>query len=335
MISTGTHSLIKRAQRPAPTTTAQKNSRRNASSLSDRRSKKESDEFMTEKIPRRIIQTDKSTDLSLLAKAATTNLRLLNPDFEYLFFDDAQVEEFIDLEFPQYRPVFDSFSVRIQRYDFFRYLAVYRLGGFYFDTDVFLASGLEDLLNFGCVFPFEHLSIHNFLRKEYGMDWEIGNYAFGAAAGHPFLAAIINNCVRAQQHPEWAEQMMKSIPRMFHREFFVLATTGPSLVSRTLAEYPGACDQVKVLFPEDVCDPSSWFCFGTYGVHLQLGTWRERMGLVRRVLYKFWEPRTRKALLKEGRNRGGKRSLQFKSSCRRNCMIGFDSPRVAIPQPEP
>ena len=99
---------------------------------------------MIEKIPRRIIQTEKSRDLPLLAKAAVTNLRLLNPSFEYLFFDDLQVEEFIDDEFPQYRPVFDSFSVKIQRYDLFRYLAVYRLGGFYFDTDVLLASSLED-----------------------------------------------------------------------------------------------------------------------------------------------------------------------------------------------
>src|ERR1700740_3607926 len=109
---------------------------------------------MRGKIPRRIIQTDRSAALPLLAKAAVTNLRLLNPDFEYLFFDDAQVEEFIDAEFPQYRPVFDSFPARIQPYDFFRYLAVYRFGGFYFDTDVFLATGLDDLLEFSCVFPF-------------------------------------------------------------------------------------------------------------------------------------------------------------------------------------
>src|SRR5271167_4310910 len=99
-------------------------------------------DLMTKKIPRRIIQTDKSADLPLLAKAAATNLRLLNPDFEYLFFDDAQVEEFIDTEFPEYRPVVDSFSVRIQRYDLFRYLAIYHFGGFYFDTDVLLVSSL-------------------------------------------------------------------------------------------------------------------------------------------------------------------------------------------------
>jgi hypothetical protein len=269
---------------------------------------------MIKKIPRRIIQTHKSADLPLLAKAATLNLRLLNPDFEYLFFDDSQVERFIDVEFPQYRRVFDSFCVPIQRYDFFRYLAVYRFGGFYFDTDVLLASPLEDLLGLSCVFPFEHLTINRFLRKEYGMDWEVGNYAFGAVAGHPFLEAIIKNCVRAQEHPEWPDAMLRSIPRIFRRDYVVLATTGPGLVSRTLAEYPGACDHVKVLFPEDVCDSNSWFCFGNYGVHLQAGTWRKRDSFVRRLLYRLWSSTTRKALLKESLKRGRKRSLKFESS---------------------
>ena len=110
---------------------------------------------MNAKIPKRIIQTDKTSDLALLSKAAVANVRLLNPDFEYLFFDNKQVEEFIDEKFPEYRSVFDSFRVSIQRYDFFRYLAVFYFGGFYFDLDVFLASGLEDLLESGCVFPFE------------------------------------------------------------------------------------------------------------------------------------------------------------------------------------
>src|SRR5215468_2043931 len=270
--------------------------------------------IMTEKIPRRIIQTDKSADLPLLPKAATTSLRLLHPDFEYLFFDDAQVDKFIDSEFPQYRAVFDAFSIRIQRYDFFRYLAVYRFGGFYFDTDVLLASSLNDLLGFSCVFPFEELTVHRFLRKQYRMDWEIGNYAFGAAAGHPFLEAIIKNCVRAQQHPEWAEEMMRAIPRMFRSEFFVFDTTGPGLVSRTLAEYPEACDQVKVLFPEDVCDPNTWHCFGAYGVHLQGGTWRKPKGFVYSRLHRLWELKTRRALMKESLKRGAGRSLEFERS---------------------
>ncbi len=272
--------------------------------------------IMTEKIPRRIIQVwgAGSADMPLFAKAAAANVRLLNPGFEYVFFDDSGIEQFIDAEFPQYRPVFNSFSARIQRYDFFRYLAVYHLGGFYFDTDVFLASGLEDLIQYSCVFPFEHMSLHSFLCEEYGMDWEIGNYAFGATAGHPFVEAIIKNCIRAQQHPEWVEAMIKPIPRIFRSEYVVLNTTGPSLVSRTLAEYPDACYQVKVLFPEDVCDPNSWFRFGDYGVHIQVGAWRKREGLLRRVLHRYWRSATRKTLLRESLKRGGRRSLEFKRS---------------------
>jgi hypothetical protein len=269
---------------------------------------------MREIIPRRIIQTGKSADLSLLCKAAVANVRLLNPGFEYLFFDDANVEKFIDSEFPEYRPVFDSFAVPIQRYDFFRYLAVYRLGGFYLDTDVLLVSCLEDLLGFGCVFPFEELTIQAFLREQYGMDWEIGNYAFGAAAGHPFLGAIIKNCVRAQQHPDWAQEMTRSIPHLFRRDYFVYDTTGPGLVSRTLAEYPLARDQVTVLFPENVCNPESWHCFGGYGVHLQGGTWRKQKGLFYRRLARLWESLTRKAFLRESVKRGAQRSLEFKRS---------------------
>jgi hypothetical protein len=107
--------------------------------------------------------------------------------------------------------------------------------------------------------------------------------------------------------------MMKSVPRMFRDEFFVYDTTGPGLISRTLAEHPELCDQVKVLFPEDVCDPNGWHCFGGYGVHLQRGTWRGGKGFVRRQLNRLWVSTTRKALLKESLRRGGKRSLKFKS----------------------
>jgi mannosyltransferase OCH1-like enzyme len=65
------------------------------------------------RIPKRIIQTGKSADHSLRTRAIVSNLRLLNPDYEYLFFDNQQVENFIDRDFPQYRGIFDSFQFRI------------------------------------------------------------------------------------------------------------------------------------------------------------------------------------------------------------------------------
>ena len=125
-------------------------------------------------IPARIVQTGKTRELSPLAKAAVANLKLLHPEWEYVYFDDEAVRRFVAVEFSQFQKAFDSFRHPIQRIDFFRYLAVFRFGGFYLDLDVFLSEPLSPLLDQPCVFPFEELTLSRLLRRNYGMDWEIG-----------------------------------------------------------------------------------------------------------------------------------------------------------------
>ncbi len=244
---------------------------------------------MVYRIPKRIIQTGRHTHQPLRNRAMMANLKLLNPDYEYLFFDEERLQAFIDQEFPQYRSIFDFFQFPIQRYDFFRYLVVYRYGGFYFDLDVMLASDLSSLSNSGCVFPFEGLTLSRYLRDHYKMDWEIGNYAFGAAPGHPFLRAIIENCVRAQKDPGWVKPMMAGLPPLFRSEYVVLNTTGPGLISRTLAEHAELTKEVTVLFPEDLSDMSTWNHFGDLGIHMMDGSWRVRSSFLRRRLANYWE----------------------------------------------
>jgi len=260
------------------------------------------------RIPKRIIQTGKQVQQPLQNRAMMANIRLLNPDYEYLFFDDEGVRRFIAQEVPQYREVFDSFRFLIQRYDFFRYLAVYRYGGFYLDLDVMLASGLSGLSECGCVFPFEGLTLSPFLRNHYQMDWEIGNYAFGAAPRHPFLEAVIENCVRAQKEPGWVKPMMRGLPFLFRDEFMVLNTTGPGLISRTLAENQEIARTVTVLFPDDVCAASNSNRFGDLGVHLMEGSWRTRGSRTRRRLAQRWESWKMQGLLKQSRRLGKTRS---------------------------
>jgi hypothetical protein len=63
-----------------------------------------------------------------------------------------------------------------------------------------------------------------------------------------------------------------------------------------------------VLFLEDVLDRSRWYCFGTYAIHLKVGTWRKHEGLVCRVLHRNWEAWRRRTLLKNSLNRGSKLS---------------------------
>jgi hypothetical protein len=259
---------------------------------------------MQSHIPKRIIQTGKSIDQPLRYRAMMNAVRLLHPDYEYLFLDDSQVNAFINDELPEHKKVFDSFRMPIQKYDFFRYLAVYRLGGFYLDLDVLLASDLTSLLELSCVFPFEGLTLSSLLRQQHKMDWEIGNFAFGAAAGHPFLAAVIENCVRGQKEPEWVKPMLRGAPWLFRSEYMVLNATGPGLISRTLAEHPELSKQVTVLFPADVCDANNWHRFGEFGIHFMGGSWRKESTRASRRLAQRWEYWTMQRLLKESRKLG-------------------------------
>lgn len=259
-------------------------------------------------IPPRIIQTARTRHLNPLARAAATNIRLLHPDWEYLFFDDEDVARFVATEFPQYQETFDAYRLPIQRIDFFRYLAVLRHGGFYLDLDVLLSEPLADLLSQGCVFTFEELTLSRYLRRVHGIDWEIGNYAFGAAAGHEFIHALVENCVRSLHDHQWTHRMLSDIPAPFRARFEVLHTTGPGLVTRTLLEQPEAARNVKVLFPNDVCDSRGWHQFGRYGIHVMEGSWRGG-GYFARKTALMWENWRRRHLLAESRTLGSVRSF--------------------------
>lgn len=264
-------------------------------------------------IPRRIIHVysappGKPAELPLAARAAVAGAQALHPDFEHVLFGRAEMAAFLAREFPQYQDVFAAFPLPIQRFDFFRYLAVYRLGGFYLDLDVYLARSLEPLLACDCVFSFEELTINPFLWREHGLDWELANYAFGAAPGDPFLAAIITNCVRSLHEPRWAARMMQGIPRYFRSQFHAPLSTGPGLVSRTFAEHPELQPGVTVLSPPDVCRERDWHGFGDFGAHLMQASWRKRDGFLRSRLTRLWENRQRAAGMKRSRALGPVRS---------------------------
>jgi inositol phosphorylceramide mannosyltransferase catalytic subunit len=146
------------------------------------------------------------------------------------------------------------------------------------------------------------------------MDWEIGNYAFGAAAGHPFLSAIIQNWLRAQSDKKWAEVMTNSLPYLLRKELAVIYTTGPGLISRTLAEYPNP-NEVTVLFPENVCDKRKcWNLFGDYGTHLGGGSWRTQHCTWRRRVIGMLGGRNESRAMKHGARLGATRSLSNKQS---------------------
>ena len=257
---------------------------------------------MNKRIPKRIIQIWGGSELPRIAKASAVNLRFLNPDFEYLFIDDIYIRELIDNEFNEYKTIFQSFRHTIQRYDFLRYLAVYQFGGFYFDSDILLYKGLNTLLGKTCVFPFEKIGLNQYLKNKYNMHWDIGNYAFGAAPGHPFVRAIIENCVKAQTDHSWPQAILKSVPRLFRNDAHVLYTTGPGLVTRTYAENKALRTTVTILMPKDIHDRANWNKFGEYGIHVTQDSWKKRRNKLHNFILNYWGRRIQNRNIRLSKN---------------------------------
>ena len=92
-----------------------------------------------------MIQTGKSVEQPLRTRAMVCNIKLLNPDYDYLFLDDRDVEDFVIANSPDTERFLILSSFVFSATISSRYLAVYRYGGFYFDLDVLLAESLSSL----------------------------------------------------------------------------------------------------------------------------------------------------------------------------------------------
>ncbi|GAC1409885.1 MAG: hypothetical protein NVSMB6_10040 [Burkholderiaceae bacterium] len=154
-------------------------------------------------IPKLIHQTSSTKDLPAELQQNIANLKALNPDWEYRFYDDNDIHVFLKsnynkriLEyFNRINPVYGA-----ARADLFRYLLVYKLGGVYLDikstatrplnkvlhqTDRFLLSGWQNRPGE----RFEGWGIPADVKGVVGGEYQ--QWYIIAAPGHPFLRAVI------------------------------------------------------------------------------------------------------------------------------------------------
>lgn len=59
----------------------------------------------------------------------------LHPSWEYKFWTDADIKEFMETKFPDFMDRFNAYPKNIQRVDAFRYFVLYEYGGLYADLD--------------------------------------------------------------------------------------------------------------------------------------------------------------------------------------------------------
>ena len=233
-------------------------------------------------IPPVIIQT--WADAASIPEAYRVHVEQIvraHPGWTHLFFDDADIRDFIHERTPRWLPLYESLiHAPIQRIDLFRYLAVEHYGGFYLDVDVALRRPLHPLRELAerCVFPYERLvdnRTHPTLLTHTRTAALIGQYAFGAAPRHPFMRAILRYIRRAAIEPSWA-RVPAPPPGEEDDDKTVHYTTGPAIVTRALVE-GGFMGRVHVLCDPTAlgpADPGGWGAFGAYAFHLHAGTWK-------------------------------------------------------------
>ena len=217
-------------------------------------------------IPKNIIQTYKTFDsIPDNSKVFIQRIKDLHPSYNYMFFDDNDIEEFMNNKYPQFLPLYNGFKYTIQRIDLFRLLAIYEYGGFYFDIDVEITKPLDDLLDNNIIFPVEFSKnrveiIFSYIKPEYYniIDDQLGQYAFASVQKHSFIDYYIKNIKE------------NIIPiKDTDKEEYVCCTTGPRLLTYIYYNYTNK-DDIFLLKSSN----NHQMHFGDYGEHHHYGSWK-------------------------------------------------------------
>ena len=102
----------------------------------------------------------------------TENWKKKNKNWEYIFYDDNDVEAFfkthknnINNEFPQLQIFLNDCSI-IEKIDIFRYLLMYYIGGIYCDIDTNCFKNFDDICNNQeCILGIESYITHEKKKK--------------------------------------------------------------------------------------------------------------------------------------------------------------------------
>lgn len=218
-----------------------------------------------------IIQTWKTKDIPVRYEKLIQSVINHNPKWNYLFFSDEDIKEFIDNKMPEYRNTFFSLPNKIQQIDFFRYLAIYYYGGIYLDLDILVEYPLDELYDNPhiCKFPIEYENINDVIITDQGFDSLIGNYAFYAPAKHAFVKKIIDNIVNKRMTQQDIIKA-KSTNGDTMLDVEIYCTTGPILVTQSYIDFENKAD--VALLKTAPFHPER---FGKYARHYCMGTWRK------------------------------------------------------------
>ena len=215
-------------------------------------------------------------------------LRELNGDFEITDFSDDEAAAFIEREYAgtELAQVYAAAPRPVMKADLFRLAVVAKNGGFYLDKDVLVRQNFAPLAEDStAVFPLEWwksddaFAARHFARPRDDFEhFQVGNYAFGAEAGHALVVDALDEAVRRAKALEDKDEVT---------DLDVLRSTGPYMLSEVYhggrlagGMYDDATllrgDDETPARPSDGRTANDWHKFGDYGEHMLAHSWTSR-----------------------------------------------------------
>lgn len=147
-------------------------------------------------IPPKIYQTFKTERLPLITRWHIYKLKKRNPDFEYHFFKDEDILNFIKSEFDEeVYCQYQKLNIGAAKADFFRYAILFKFGGIYLDIDSVIREKISSFVSIENDSALISLGKH---KKNY-VQW-----ALFYESGHPFLEEtwklVIDN-IKTNRYP--------------------------------------------------------------------------------------------------------------------------------------
>lgn len=227
-----------------------------------------------------IIQTWKNNKIPYKYHPGIKSLKNYNPDYNFIFFTDTDIEVFLKNNYPEYYKTYLLLPYKIQKIDFFRYVAVYHFGGYYFDLDISANDKLDKLNtnNNIAYFPIDmHINEYNYEQPRFNkyadLGFLVGQYAFYAPKYHPFIKSLIDgiyNNIQMYISEKTNNEQLLANPKVL--EQYIYDTTGPDYVTQQFIKYMSTTDYKN--YPVNILHHPLNQKFGKYASHNYFGTWK-------------------------------------------------------------
>jgi hypothetical protein len=219
-------------------------------------------------IPKRIHQTYKHHELPEIYAMCAKQIQALHPDYEYSFYTDDDMYDFMRTEFPTYYSKFMALPRTIMQIDMFRYFLMYKYGGIYADMDYYMLRPFDSLLSHELVLPTNRESAD-------GTPICLGNCIFASRPGHPFWRKLMDSLFTIDRYTSIDFDDDTAVDKMEYG-------TGQGFVYSMWDSY--ARDDTSIFIaPKPMFHPPSkqslLYCErlraqGAYGMHWYSGVWR-------------------------------------------------------------